>query len=59
MLMTAAETGRRDHITIAEAQIERALTDPTQGSVRLAGHASKKPPARWIRRRPARSTRRA
>jgi len=51
MLMTAAETGRRDHISIAQAQLERALTDPTQSSVRLAGDVSKRPPARSIGRR--------
>jgi predicted aldo/keto reductase-like oxidoreductase len=59
MLMTAAETGRPDHISIAEAQLERALTDPTQSSVRLAGDVSKKPPARSIRRRTVGATSRA
>jgi hypothetical protein len=51
MLMTAATTGLHDHITIAEAQLERALTDPTQSSVRLARDASKRPPAPSIGRR--------
>jgi len=52
MLMTAAETGRRDHISIAEAQLERALTDPTQSWVTLAEMVYKKPAAPSVRRRP-------
>jgi hypothetical protein len=46
MLMTAATTGRRDHIVVATGMIERAVTDPTRGAI-----AEKKPPARSIRRR--------
>jgi hypothetical protein len=50
MLMTAATIGRRDHITITEAQLERALTDPTHSSIGLAEVGSKKPAVPSVRR---------
>jgi len=59
MLMTAATTGRHDHIAIATGLLEHALTDPTRSSVKLAGDVSKKPPARSIRRRTVKAKRRA
>src|SRR5690349_4267373 len=61
MVQTAIATGRDDHIALATAQLERALTWPSNNaSVRLADdqrvQIRKKPPAPSIRPgRPART----
>ena len=45
-LITAINSGRSDQISLVTWQIERALTEPPIGSVRLAAAVPSKPPPR-------------